>query len=73
MRNAYNILIGKPEGKSPRGRPRRRWEGNIRKDLREIAWEDVDWIHLAQDRDKWRAVGNTVMNYGFHKRGAFLD
>jgi len=47
MRNAYKILVGKPEGKKPRGRHRRRWEGNIRLDLREIGREGVDWIHLA--------------------------
>jgi hypothetical protein len=52
MKNAYTILVGKPEGKKPLGRPRRRWLDNIRTDLREIAWEVVDWIHLAQDRDQ---------------------
>jgi hypothetical protein len=62
MRNAYNILVGKLEGKRPLGRPRRRWEDNIRMDLREIGWEGVDWMHLAQDRDKWRARVNRVMN-----------
>jgi hypothetical protein len=51
MKNAYNILVGKPEGKRPLGIPRRRWEDNIRMDRREIGWEDVDWMHLAQDRD----------------------
>jgi hypothetical protein len=50
MINAYSILVGKPEGKRPLGRPRRRWEDNIRIDLRKIGWEDVDWIHLAPDR-----------------------
>jgi hypothetical protein len=58
MRNSYNILVGKPEGK----RRRRRCEGNIRMDLREIVWEVVDWIHLAQDRSQWWAVVNAVMN-----------
>jgi hypothetical protein len=62
MRNAYKILVGKPEGRIPLGRSRHRWENNIRMDLREIRWEGVDWIHLAQDRDQWRAVVNTVMN-----------
>jgi hypothetical protein len=57
---AYNILVGKPEGKRPLGRPRCRWE-NIRMQLREIGWKDVDGIHLAQERDEWRAVVNTVM------------
>jgi hypothetical protein len=60
-RGAYNILIGKPEGRRPLGRPRRRWEDNIKMDLREIGFEDVNWIHLAQDRDRWRALVNTVM------------
>jgi hypothetical protein len=55
-------LIGKPEGKIPHGRPRHKWEANIRTDLREIGWEGVDWMHLAQDRDQWQAVVNTVMN-----------
>jgi hypothetical protein len=62
MRNAYNILVGKPEGKRPLGRPRRRSEDNIRMDLREIWWKFVDCLHLAQDREKWQAVVNTVMN-----------
>jgi hypothetical protein len=51
MRNAYNILVGKPEGKRPLGRPRHRWEYNNRMYLREIGWEGVDWMHLAQNRD----------------------
>jgi hypothetical protein len=62
MRNAYKILVGKPEGKRPCGRTRRRWEDNIRMDRREIRWSGVDWIHLAPDRDRWRAVVNAVMN-----------
>jgi hypothetical protein len=57
-RNAYRILVGKPEGKRPLGRPRRRWEDNIRMDLREIGWGGMDWIDLAQDRDQWRALVN---------------
>jgi hypothetical protein len=61
-RNAYRILVGKPEGKRPLGRPRRRWEDSIRMDLREIGWGGMDWIELAQDRDQWRALVNTVMN-----------
>jgi hypothetical protein len=61
-RNAYRILVGKPEGKRPLGRPRLRWEENIRMDLREIGWGGMDWIDLAQDRDQWRALVNTVMN-----------
>jgi hypothetical protein len=61
MRNAYKSLVGKPEGKRPLGRPRRRWENNIKMDLREIGFGGVDWIHLAQDRNRWRALVNTVM------------
>jgi hypothetical protein len=56
-RNAYRILVGNPEGKRPLGRPRHRWVENIKMDLREIGWNDMDWIDLAQDRDQW-----TVMN-----------
>jgi hypothetical protein len=52
-RNSYRILMGKPEGKGPLGEPRRRWENNIRMDLREVGWDGVDWIDLAQDRDQW--------------------
>jgi hypothetical protein len=59
---AYNILVGRPEGRRPLGRPRRRWEYNIKMDLREIGYGDVDWIHWAQDRDRWRALVNMVMN-----------
>jgi hypothetical protein len=55
IRNAYNILVGKPEVKRPLGRPRRKWEDNIRMDLRVIRWEVVEWMHLAQVRDQWRA------------------
>jgi hypothetical protein len=61
-RNAYRILVGKPEEKSPLGRPRHRWEDNIRMDLREIGWGGMDWIDLALDRDRRRALVNTVMN-----------
>jgi transcription termination factor 2 len=61
-RNAYRILVGKLEGKRPLGRPRRRWVGNVKMDLREIGWDGMDWIKLAQDRDQWRALVNTVMN-----------
>jgi hypothetical protein len=61
-RKAYRILVGKPEGKRPLGRPRRRWEDSIKMDLREIEWGGMDWIDLAQDRDQWRAFVNTVMN-----------
>jgi hypothetical protein len=58
----YGILVGKPEGKRPLGRPRRRWVDNINLDLREIGWNGVDWIDRAQDRDQWRALVNTVLN-----------
>jgi hypothetical protein len=61
-RNLYRVLMGKPEGKRPLSRPTRRWEDGIRIDLREIGWGSVDWIQLAQDRDRWRALVNTVMN-----------
>jgi hypothetical protein len=54
--------VGKPGGKRPLGRPRRRWVDNIKTDLREIGWDDIDWIDLAQDRDQWRTLVNTVMN-----------
>jgi hypothetical protein len=61
-RNAYRILVGKPEGKRPLGRPRLRWVSNIKMDLGEIGWDGRDWIELAQDRNLWRALVNTVMN-----------
>jgi hypothetical protein len=61
-RNIYTILMEKPEGKRPLGRPRRRWVDNIKIDLREIGWDGVDWVDPAQDRDQWRALVNTVMN-----------
>jgi hypothetical protein len=61
-RNAYRILVRKPEGKTPLGRRRRRWVDNIKMNLREIGWYGVDWIDMAQDRDQWRALVNTVLN-----------
>jgi hypothetical protein len=61
-RNAYRILVGKPEGKRPLGRPRRRWVDNIKVDFREIELDGRDWIELAQDRHQWRALVNTMMN-----------
>jgi hypothetical protein len=61
-RNVYRVLVGKPEGKRLLERPRRRWEDGIRMDLREIGCGGTGWIHLAQDRDRWRALVNTVMN-----------
>jgi hypothetical protein len=61
-RNAYMLLVGKPEGRRPLGRPRRRWVDNIRIDFVEVGWASVDWIGLAQDRDRWRALVNSVLN-----------
>jgi hypothetical protein len=61
-RNVCKVLMGKPEGKSPLGRARRRWEDGIRMNLRETGWGSIDWIQLAQDRDRWRAVVSAVMN-----------
>jgi hypothetical protein len=61
VRNACRILVEKPEGKRPCGRTRRRWENNIKTELREIMWEAADWIHLTQNGDRWRDPANTVM------------
>jgi hypothetical protein len=61
-RNVYRLVVGKPQGKRPLGRPRRRWIYNIKKDLLEIGLSVVDWIGLAQDRYRWRALVNSVMN-----------
>jgi hypothetical protein len=61
-RKVYEVLVGKQERKQPLGRPRCRWEDGIGMDLREIGWRSVDWIQLAQDRDRWWALVNTVMN-----------
>jgi hypothetical protein len=61
-RKVYKVFVGKPKGKRPLGRPRYRWEDGIRMDLREIVLGGVDWIGLAQDRDRWRAVVSVVMN-----------
>jgi hypothetical protein len=61
-RGEYGVLVGKPEGKRPLGRPRRSWENNVKVDLQEIGWEGMDWIDLAQDRDRWRTLVNAVMN-----------
>jgi hypothetical protein len=60
-KNAYRLLMGNPERKTPLGRPRRRWVDNNRMDLVEVGWGGVDWIGMAQDRDKWRAFVNPVM------------
>jgi hypothetical protein len=62
-RNSYRIFVGKPEEKRALGRPRRRWEEHFKMDLREIGWGGMDWIDLAEDRDQWRALVNTVMKF----------
>ena len=61
-RGVYRVLVLKPEGKRPLGRPRHRWEGNIKMDLQEVGGGCGDWMELAQDRDRWRALVSTVMN-----------
>jgi hypothetical protein len=61
-RSACRLLVGKPEGRRPLGRPRRRWLDNIRMDLVEVGWGDVNWIGLVQDRDRWRVLVNSVLN-----------
>ena len=60
----YKVLLGKPEGKRPLGRQRRRWEDNIKMDLQEVGRGCEDWMELAQDRERWRALVSTVMNFG---------
>jgi hypothetical protein len=60
--NPYRILVGTPEGNGPLWRPRRRWVDNIKMDLKEIGWDGIDCVDVAQDRDQWRALVNTVMN-----------
>ena len=62
-RTLYRVLVGKPDGKRPLGRPRHRWEGNIKLDLEEVGCEGMDWIDVAQDRKRWRALVSTVMNF----------
>ena len=61
------VLVGKPEGKRPLGRPRLRWEDNIKMDIHEVGGGCEDWMELAQDRERWRALLNAVMNFQFHK------
>jgi hypothetical protein len=62
-RGVYRVLVGKSEGKKPFGRPRRRWENNIKMVLQKVGCGDMDWIELAQDKDKWWALVNAVMNF----------
>jgi hypothetical protein len=64
--NSYRMLV-KAEEKKPLGKPRYWWVDNTKMDLREIGWGGMDWIHLTQDRDQWRALVNMVMNFGFHE------
>jgi hypothetical protein len=63
----YRLLVGKPEGKRPLGRPGHGWVDNIRMDLGEVGWGDVDWLGLAQDRNRWRALVNSVLNLRVHE------
>jgi hypothetical protein len=67
-KNAYSLLVGKSEGTRPLGRPRCRWVDNIGMDLREVGWGEVDWIGLAQDRNRWRALVNSVLNFHVPKK-----
>jgi hypothetical protein len=71
-RGVYRVLVARPECKRPLGRPRRRWEDNIKMDLREMGINGANWIQLAQDRVQCRACVNTVMNFGFHKKAGFF-
>jgi hypothetical protein len=66
MRNAQRIFMKKHEGRRPLGRPRCRWEDNIKTGFKEVVWWGTDWVDLAQDRNRWWAVVNAVMNFGFH-------
>ena len=66
-RGAYRILVGKPEGKRPLGRPRRRWVDNIRMGLQEVGCGGMDWVKLSQDRDRWRTLVSAIMKFGFRK------
>jgi hypothetical protein len=73
-RNAYRLLVGKPEGKRPVGRPRHRWVDNIKTDLKEIGWDGMDWIDVAQGRDQWRAIVDTGLNFRIPENaGKFLN
>jgi hypothetical protein len=66
-RDVYGILVRRPEGRRPLGKPWRRWEDNTKMDLREVEWEGMDWIELAEDRNTWQALLNVVMNLRVHK------
>ena len=66
-RGVYRVLVGKPEGKRLRGRPRYRWEDNIKMDIQEVGWGRMGWIDLVQDRDRWQALVNAVMNLWVHQ------
>jgi hypothetical protein len=73
-RNAYGVLVGRLEGRRPLEKPRRRWEDNIKMDLKKVGWGYMDWIDLAQDMDRWRALVSAVMNLWVSIRcGEFLD
>jgi hypothetical protein len=72
-RNAYRLLVGKPEGKRPLGRPRHRWVDNIRMDLGEVGWGDVDWIGLSKDRNRCRALVNSVLNFRVRRSAGKLS
>jgi hypothetical protein len=69
----HRVLVGKPEKKKPLGRTRRKWEYNIKMDLQEVGGGRVDWMELAQDRDRWRELVGTVTDFWVHKCGEFLD
>jgi len=72
-KGVYRVLMGKREGKRPLGRPRRRWDDNIKMDLQEVGGGCEDWMELAQDRDRWRVLVGTVMNLGVPKMRGLSD